>query len=388
MRFPACAAYLKHCIKMKFSDIPGHEGVKQRLRALVDNDRLPHALLIHGRPGVGKMSMARALAAYIHCTDRHDGDSCGVCPACRQHLSLNHIDTHYSYPVLKINGRTTTVSDDWNEQWREFLNDNPYMNFGEWLRLLENVNGQPRMYVEESADIMRKLNFTSHTGRQIVIMWLPERMGEECANKMLKLIEEPLGDAMFIMVSNDPESILPTIFSRTQRVEMLRLDDETVTRYIETRYTLPHADAVALAHLADGSILQADYRVSNLKRQQEFLDLFMRLMRLAYQKRVADLKVWANEVAALGREGSIDFLGYCLDQVRENFVYRLGISALNYMTVDETSFARNFHKFINERNVLELTSRLERAIKDIRANGNGKIVMFDFAVRVIMLLRR
>ena len=135
---------------MKFSDIPGHEGVKQRLRALVDNDRLPHALLIHGRPGVGKMSMARALAAYIHCTDRHNGDSCGVCPACRQHLSLNHIDTHYSYPVLKINGRTTTVSDDWNEQWREFLNDNPYMDFGEWLRLLENVNGQPRMYVEES----------------------------------------------------------------------------------------------------------------------------------------------------------------------------------------------------------------------------------------------
>ncbi|MDE7385809.1 MAG: AAA family ATPase [Muribaculaceae bacterium] len=373
---------------MKFSDIPGHDGVKQRLRALADNDRLPHALLIHGRPGVGKMSMARALAAYIHCTDRRDGDSCGVCPACRQHQSLNHIDTHYSYPVLKINGRTTTVSDDWNEQWREFLANNPYMDFGEWLRLLENVNGQPRMYVEESADIMRKLNFTSHTGRQIVIMWLPERMGEECANKMLKLIEEPLGDAMFIMVSNDPESILPTIFSRTQRVEMLRLDDDTVTRYIETKYSMPHGDAAALAHLADGSILQADYRVSNMKRQQEFLDLFMRLMRLAYQKRVADLRVWANEVAALGREGSIDFLGYCLDQVRENFVYSLGIPGLNYMTVDETSFARNFHKFINERNVLELTSRLEQAIRDIRANGNGKIIMFDFAVRVIMLLRR
>lgn len=373
---------------MKFSDIPGHERVKERLRALVDSDQLPHALLLYGRSGIGKMMMARALARYIHCADRHDGDSCGVCPACIQHNSLNHIDTHYSYPVLKPAGRMTVVSDDWNEQWREFLGQSRYMDFGEWLKLLDNVNGQPRMYVEESADIMRKLNFTSHTGRQIVIMWLPERMGEECANKMLKLIEEPLGDAMFIMVSNDAESILPTIFSRTQRIEMLRLSDDTVAEYVEEKYQLPHEDAVAIAHLADGSILQADYRVGNMDHQKEFLDLFMRLMRLAYQKKVSDLRVWANEVSALGREGSIDFLSYCLDQVRENFVYRLAIPKLNYLTVDENAFARNFYKFINERNVLTLTSRLEQAIKDIKANGNAKVIMFDFAVRVIMHLRQ
>lgn len=371
---------------MRFADIPGHESVKSRLRNLVDDGHMPHALLIHGQPGIGKMMMARALVQYIHCTDRVDGDSCGHCPSCLQHRSFNHIDTHYSFPVLKKGERT--VSDDETQRWREYLAGNPYMDFGRWLAMLDNANGQPSIYVEESVEIMRFMSLTSHGGRQVNIMWLPERMRVECANKLLKLIEEPLGDSLFILVSNDPESVLPTIYSRTQRVEMLRLPDDAVARYIENKYGLPSGEAMVQAHLADGSILQADARVHNIERQQQFLDLFMRLMRLAYQKRVAELRVWANEVAAMGREGSVDFLAYCLGQIRENFLYRLGMPQLNYLTVDEDRFARNFHRFINERNVLELTSRLEQTITDIKANGNAKIIMYDFAVRVIMLLRR
>ncbi len=371
---------------MRFADIPGHEPVKTRLRNLVDDDRMPHALLIHGQPGIGKMMMARALAQYIHCTDRHDGDSCGRCPSCLQHRSFNHIDTHFSYPVLKKGERT--VSDDEIERWREYVADNPYMDFGQWLAMLDNVNGQPAIYVEESVEIMRFMSLTSHGGRQINIMWLPERMRVECANKLLKLIEEPMGDSLFILVSNDAESVLPTIYSRTQRVEMLRLHDDVVMRYIESRYGLSAGEAMIQAHLAEGSILQADARVHNIERRQQFLELFMRLMRLAYKKRVAELRIWSNEIASMGREGSVDFLSYCLDQVRENFLYQLAVPELRYLTVDEEQFAHNFHRFINERNVLELTSRLEKTVTDIKANGNARIIMYDFAVRVIMLLRR
>lgn len=371
---------------MKFSDIPAHESIKERLRAMVDNDRLPHALLIHGRSGTGKMMMARALSQYIHCTDRQSGDSCGKCPACIQHESFNHVDTHFSFPVLKPKGKDSVVSDDWIVEWRDFLKENPYMDFKEWLVKLDNVNGQPRFYVEESADIIKKLNYTSRTGRQIVIMWLPERMGTECANKLLKLIEEPLGDAMFILVSNEPEGILPTIYSRTQRVEMCRLPDDIVSRYLVKKYDIDLSRAEAIAHLADGSIVEADYRVVNYERQEKYLELFIRLMRLAYQKKVGELRQWSNEVASLGREGTVDFLSYCISQIRENFIYHLHERSLNYMTVDEERFAKNFHKFINERNVLELTARFEKCIADILANANAKIELFELSVRTIMLL--
>lgn len=372
---------------MKFADIPAHRVVKERLINMVDSNRLPHAILLHGRPGVGKMLIARALAQYIHCTNRHDGDSCGCCPACMQHASFNHIDTFFSFPVLK-NGSPTAVSDDWIDEWRNFLVENPYMDLSEWLVKLNNPNGQPRMYVEESTDIISKLNFTSHVGRQIVILWLPERMGSEMANKMLKLLEEPLGDSLFIFVSNDPESILPTIYSRLQRVEVLRLPDEAVEQYLSSNYDLPQSTAHAIAHLADGSVINAERVVKNVERNEAYLKLFKQLMRLAYQKRVGDLRSWSNDVAALGREGIVDFLTYCERQLRENFITHLAVPELNFMTPDEAQFSRNFYKFINERNIEEFVQRFDAAVTDIVANGNAKIILFELAVRVIMLIRK
>lgn len=141
---------------MKFSEILGHESVKERLRAMIDNDRLPHALVLEGPVGTGKFAMARAAAQYLHCTDRRDGDSCGRCPSCIQHQSFNHIDTIYSFPVLKSSGGA--VSDDFIPLWKEFLEASPYMDFELWQKMLGNPNGQPVIYVDESQEIIRKLD--------------------------------------------------------------------------------------------------------------------------------------------------------------------------------------------------------------------------------------
>lgn len=354
---------------------------------MIDNDRMPHALLLEGPAGTGKFTLARATAQYLHCTRRHDGEPCGECPSCLQHQSFNHIDTIYSFPVLKSAGGA--VSDDFMKLWKDFLGESPYMDFGLWQRMLGNPNGQPVIYVDESQDIIRKLSFTSHgSACKVVIMWLPEKVNVQCANKLLKLIEEPLPGVKFIFVSDNPAGILPTIYSRLQRIDIKRLGDAETGKYLENRYGLDPVDAMAVAHLAEGSILDADRILGEGREQHDHLELFQKLMRLAYQRKIALLKKWSQDVAALGREESAQFCSYCQRQTRENFIANLQIGSLNYLTREELAFSRNFSPFINERNVEQLSSVFDKAKEDILANGNGKIIFFDVAVKVILLLKK
>lgn len=354
---------------------------------MADNDRMPHALVIEGPAGIGKFAMARALAQYIHCPNRSDGDSCGHCPSCIQHQSFNHIDTVYSFPVLKSAGGAT--SDDFMPLWKEFLQGSPYMDFETWQRMLGNPNGQPVIYVDESQEIIRKLSFTSHGATcKIVMMWLPEKMNVQCANKLLKLIEEPLPGVKLILVSNTPGEILPTIYSRLQRIEMRRLPDSDIAAHLQSRHPLSSEDAMSIAHLSGGSLLSAEKVLSSNDENKDFLELFQKLMRLAYQRKIGLLKKWSQDVAALGREQAARFCGYCQRQVRENFIANLKIAQLNYLNKEEMAFSRNFSPFINERNVEQLSSLFNEAREDILANGNGKIIFFDIAVKVILLLKK
>lgn len=373
---------------MKFSDIPAHDHVKERLRALADTDRMPHALLLEGPQGVGKFMMARALAQYIHCTDRRDGEPCGVCPACVQHQTFNHVDTIYSFPILK-NGSSTAVSDDYIREWRDFLSESPYMNFATWQKYLNNINGQPVIYVNESQEIIRKLSFTSHSSKyKIVVMWLPERMNTDCANKLLKLVEEPLPGTLLIFVSDNPREILPTIYSRLQRIEMKRLPDEAVAAHIAAEHPeLSAADAMAIAHQAEGSILTAERNLTMNEESTLFLDYFISLMRLAYTRKVGALRKWSVDAAGMGREQETRFLDYCNRMMRENFMCNLRIPELVYLNTPERNFSAKFSPFINERNVEKLIKAFSEAKRDIAANGNAKIILFDLAVKVILLLK-
>ncbi len=373
---------------MKFSDVLSHDAAKKHLRLLADNERIPHAILIEGQVGIGKFMLARAFAQYIHCENRHDGDSCGVCPSCLQHQSFNHIDTHFIFPVIKRGSGKSSISDDFIDEWRDYISNNPFMDFDKWLSALNNSNAQPHIYVDESADIIRKLNFTSHRAKyKIVLLWLPERMKIECANKLLKLIEEPYSDTIFIMVSNDSKQILPTIYSRTQRVELLRLGDESIANYLCQNFSIDYPEAISIAHLAEGNMNKAEKELDLTKKTNKFFDLFVELMRLAYQRKIYDLKKWSNNIASLGREQSMQFLSYCQRLIRENFIYNLNVDQLNYMNGKESQFSVNFARFITERNVQKLVEVLNKAQLDIMGNANAKIVFFDLSVKVILLLK-
>lgn len=356
---------------------------------MVNTDRLPHALLLEGPEGIGKLSLARAFAQYIHCENRDpDGDACGQCQSCRLHEAMNHIDTQYVFPVVKLDGANTApVSDDFRQQWCDYLKGRTYMDFQAWTAMFGKKNAQPMTYVTESSALLHRLSFTSHVSRyKIVVWWLPERMNEEAANKLLKMIEEPFDDTLFIMVSDRPKEILPTIYSRVQRLQLKRLPDEIIAGYLKENYEISDSDALAIAHIAEGNAMKAEEALNQSKESAENFDMFVRLMRLAYQRNVSALRDWSDELAGMGRDREIRFYDYAMRLIRENFVYNFQVPEISYMTGTEQQFSTRFARFINEGNVEKIMSTFERARTDIAGNANGKIVNLDVTIKIIMLL--
>lgn len=374
---------------MKFADIPHHPHLKARLRAMAADGRVPHALLIHGPAGSGKFMLARAFAQLLHCRrPTADGEPCGECDACLQHSAFNHVDTLYVFPVVKDDKHKAPVSADFMDAFKEFVSRNPWMDFDRWSASFDKKNAQPAIYISESDALRSSLALTTARSRyKTVLIWLPEKMNEQTANKLLKLIEEPFADTVFILVSNDASAILPTIRSRCQPLEATRLPDPVMAGWLAERLAMDPTDALAAAHTAEGDMNRALRQSDATSVSRMFWDLFVGLMRKAYTRDVAALRDWANDLAALGREAEIKFYAYSTRLIRENFIYNFHRPEISYLTRDEAQFSRNFARFIHEGNAERIVSRMDSAAADIAGNANGKIVNFDFAVKMIMLIK-
>ena len=377
---------------MKFSDVIGQEEIKQRLRRMVSEDRVPHAMMFCGPQGSGKMALAVAFASYLLCQDRTDGDSCGACRQCAMTGKLAHPDLHFSYPVIRPSGTGSEhkmSSDDFADEWRRMLSQGVYFTMDQWLAEMNAANQQALMGVGESDLLIRKLSLkSSQGGYKVVIIWLPERMNAECANKMLKLLEEPPAETVFVMVCEEPEKLIETIRSRAQRIDVRRIDDASIERALIERRGIDADAAHRLARAAGGSWLAALEELDADNEKRQFLDLFVSLMRLAYMRKIKELRKWSETAAALGREKQRRMLVYFMRLVRENFMYNFHNPQLCYMTRDEENFARNFAPYINEANVIEMSELMNRAMRDIGQNANAKIVLFDMATHIIVSLIR
>lgn len=373
---------------MKFSDIIGHKGQIESLRKLVDENRIPHALLLSGSPGIGKLRLARAFVQYLHCTNKTNRDSCGKCPSCLQHQSFNNADMHFVYPVIKRTSPKMNVSDDYMPQWSEFLNDSPFASYEKWLEIIDAGNSQPQIYVEESMNILHKANLSNFSAKyKVILVWLPEKLREEAANKLLKVIEEPFSDTIFIMVSNEPQSILPTIFSRTQRINLQKLSVEEIASYVVSM-GVDDDSAFEIARISEGNINSAIGNINLSAETETFRELFQDLMRKSYSRDVRALKDWSENVAAMGREKERRFLNYAARMVRENYIFNLQIPQINYLTAEELKFSRRFAPYVNERNVEGIITEINRAEQEIARNANAKIVLFDFCLKLIFLIKQ
>lgn len=372
-----------------FRDVVGQNDAKQLLVGCVRSGKLPHAILLTGTSGSGKLPLALALSRYLLCLHPDEKDACGTCSSCRMMERLAHPDLHFVFPIVKKKSGKDTVCDDYLPQWREMLVRNTYVDLRQWMGKIDAGNQQPQIYVRESDEIQRKLSLkSSQGGYKVMLIWLPEKMNAECANKLLKLLEEPPEKTVFLLVSEQPDTLLPTIVSRTQRVNLHPLGDEDICRFLTGRCGLVEEDARDIAHRSSGSLLNALENIQLSEENKLCFELFVNLMRMAYCRDVRSLKAWSEQVAGMGRERQKNLLEYCQRMVRENFVYNFHRPEMVYMNPDEERFAVKFSPFINERNIFSVSALFEEAEMHITQNVNPKMVFFDMALRMIVEMKQ
>lgn len=370
---------------MLFKEITGHREEIRKLVTMADSGKLPHALLFHGPSGVGKMLVARAFIQYLYCESPAGGDACGKCANCLQTSKMNNPDVHFMFPIVKSKG---ALSSDFLEEWKEFLQVSPYASPEEWLRIIDAGNSRPIIATSESEELLRISSLSSYgDGYKTFVIWLPEKMNPDAANRLLKVIEEPFSDTIFILVSNSPGEILPTIKSRLQALEFRPLEDQDVIAHLCNISGLTYEEASTIAKISKGNLNKATMLADSRGETAEFTEDFMGVMRGAYSRNMPALKNYSETFAAYGREKSLRLLDYFARMTRESFISNLHCKALETMTEGEKKFVERFGPFINAGNVEQISREIDRASQDISRNANQKIVWFDFLIDLTRLIR-
>ena len=374
---------------MFFRDIIGQDEIKSRLIRSVKDERISHAQLFTGPEGTGKLAMAIAFARFVSCRNRQENDSCGECSSCRKYNKLAHPDLHFAFPVFPAKEIKKPVSDDFIRQWREMVLRNPYFTLSQWLGFIENENAQGQIYERESDVITRKLNLKPFESEfKVMIIWLPEKMHVACSNKLLKLIEEPPNKTLFLLVSEDEESVIGTIRSRSQLLKFPFIDNKSMQKALsETEGISPELipDAV---HLAGGNYIRAMEYLQPGEDAQFFFARFQEMMRFAYKREVVELIKWAEDMATIGRDRQKMFFGFALRLIREYFVMNMKRDKLVYLNQEEKEWGQKFAPFINERNIIPFSEEFELGIQHISMNGNPRIIFLDTALRMVRLIKR
>lgn len=395
---------------MLFKDVYGQKRLKEVLAQSVNNNRLPHALLLYGPQGTGKLALALALAQYVNCKHRTETDACGVCPSCQQMQKLVHPDVHFAFPISRL--KESVTCQDYLPEWRKRVLELPYFNLPQWEQCISQDNKQSVIYANESDEIIKSLSKKSYESEyKVMIIWLPEKMmNDVCANKLLKIIEEPPQKTLFILVSDEAEKLLPTITSRTQRFFVPPLSETEICAVIqsglfdhegkghegkdldEIRLATPDEEETRnLAHIANGSLIAARDLYTEFcygkSKEDNYHARFAEVMRYCYQRKVKELKKWSEDMSTAGRKQQLNFLRFAQRTIRENFIYNLHEKQLNYQSKEESDFSTKFSPFINEKNIAAFLSEFETAERQIEQNVQAKIVFFDIALKIAVFIR-
>ena len=377
---------------MLFTEVLGQEHLKNHLIQSANNGRIPHAQLFVGPEGSGALPLAIAYAQHIICGNNQDENA-----ACNLKFNnLSHPDLHFAYPVAgndKI--KSHPVSKLFLEDWRNMIKEQPYGNLFDWYKQLGIDNKQGKIGVDEAQDISKSLSLKAYEGGyKVMIIWMVEKMNTACANKLLKLLEEPPNKTVFILIAEDEEQIISTIKSRCQLLNFPPLAEDVIKNALIKNYQIPEADATKIAHQANGNYNKACDLVYHDSEDTQFEEWFIFWIRSAFKAKgnkaaIHDLISWSEEIAKTGRETQKQFLAFCLDFFRQAMLLNYSANELVFMEPKSESFAlEKFAPFVHENNVMEISDEIQDAIYHIERNGNSKIILTDLSIKLTRLLHK
>jgi DNA polymerase-3 subunit delta' len=371
---------------MLFKNIIGHAALKESLIREVNADRIAHAKLFLGKPGFGGLPMALGFVQYLMCENKNETDSCGVCASCKKVQDLHHPDLHFSFPTVQANAKT---SDEQFAIWREMILENPYAGLTDWVSASDPKARKPIISTHQSKEILKKLSLKSFEGKQkISIVWLADEMNPTCANKLLKIIEEPPAETIFILIADSSEHILPTVLSRTQLVKIKQPEDQDVLAFLQPRVQVDEQTLKSIVSRAEGDFSNALTLLSNQGGEAENRELFIELMRVCYKKQVIPMMGWAEKMAKKGKGDQKGFVKYALFMIRQSLMKNYTEDQLTNASPEELGFLDKFSRFITANNVLDFSSLFDKAHYSLDRNAHAKILFTTVTFEVMRYIHK
>jgi DNA polymerase-3 subunit delta' len=366
---------------MKFSSVVGQSEIKSKMISGVQAGRIPHAQLMLGMEGSGALPLALAYATYINCQNKGADDSCGECPSCRKIASLTHPDVHFSFPFPSNKG---DYASELYTQWRKSLIENSYITYDQWMSALEAENKQGNIPVDECHAIIKKLSMKNYEGDyKILIMWLPEFLGNQ-GNVLLKIIEEPPANTLFLLVAEKADKILSTILSRTQLIRIPPIAEHEIASHLMSTLGIDDESAKRVALMSGGDLVLATELAQNA--ESRFFEPFTSLMRICYKQDAPAIIAWAEEQSSMGREQLKGFLLYALELIRASLTIKF-IGQRTGLNEAEAKFMTDFSATLSNRRIDMLYELLNTAIFEVERNANAKLVLTDAGIKISRIFR-
>jgi DNA polymerase III subunit delta' len=396
--------------RMQFQNVIGQQETKKHLVNLVQQNRLSHALLFLGKEGNGSLSLALAFAQYIVCTsakhkktlpglfeddspllvnEQLEIDSCGTCPSCLKAQQYVHPDIHFSFPVIPKKSGTPPVSNDYMNEWREFITSFPDGNVYDWLQFLGAENKQGNITAEECNQINHKLSLKAfESDYKILIMWMPEFLGA-AGNRLLKLIEEPPPDTIFIFVAEDENAILPTILSRTQLIKIPLLEKKDIEEALLNKAGAAPERAEQVAALSEGNYREALHLLEH--SEEDWHSLVREWLNVTLKNNTASQLKWIDEISQLGREKQKQFIRYFIHLLEQAVRLRyisLSAQVTNLqMPGKEKDFAARFNNLCSIEAHEEIIKELDKAVFYIERNAHAKMLFHALTIRLYYIIK-